>query len=275
MNWQAFTKELETKNLYLTKSQQQIARYLVENPGQVAFLSITELAKETGVSEATIVRYAKELGFSGFQELKERIQELIKTSAAGPEKAGPNSVLHQFVTQQIQYLQQLLQTVHNGDLCSISAWIVEADTIYLFGDSSGHTPCSAFDFRLTRFGFHSQWIQDEGRRVFNRLLRLGPQDVLIIFAFSRQNSTCSMLLDFARSRGAHSALITDVPYTPMAELAEKVIVVERGMGQYYRTMAVPVVLADTLAYMAAEIKGDEALRAQEELEMIREKYGIR
>lgn len=74
MNWQAFTKELETKNLYLTKSQQQIARYLVENPGQVAFLSITELAKETGVSEATIVRYAKELGFSGFQELKERIR---------------------------------------------------------------------------------------------------------------------------------------------------------------------------------------------------------
>lgn len=275
MNKRNFTVEFASKDLYLTKSQQQVARFLEENPGQAAFLSITELAERIGVSEATIVRYAQVLGFSGFQDLKAAIQETIKDTVDCGGSTPVNSVLRQFVGLQMEYLQRLVETVDDADLQTISTWIAESETVYLFGDSSGHTPCSAFDFRLTRFGFHTHWIQEDGRRVFNRLLRLGSRDVLIIFAFGRQNSTCSMLLDFARSRQTHTALITDVPYTPMADLAEKVVVVERGLGQHYRTMAVPVVLADALAYMAAEIKGEEALEAKKMLDSIREKYGIR
>ena len=54
----------------MSKSEKQIADWIGENPGQIISLSIVELAEKCHCSEATIVRFAKRLGLSGYQELK-------------------------------------------------------------------------------------------------------------------------------------------------------------------------------------------------------------
>ena len=54
----------------MSKSEKQIADWISENPGQIISLSIVELAEKCKCSEATIVRFAKRLGLSGYQELK-------------------------------------------------------------------------------------------------------------------------------------------------------------------------------------------------------------
>ena len=63
---------LQIKVLYETmgKSEKRIADWLFEHSGEIIPLSITELAEKSSSSEATIVRFAKRLGFSGYQELK-------------------------------------------------------------------------------------------------------------------------------------------------------------------------------------------------------------
>ena len=63
---------LNTKVNYdsLSRADKQIADFLIENPGKILPLSITELAERCGVSEATIVRFSKKFGFGGYQQLK-------------------------------------------------------------------------------------------------------------------------------------------------------------------------------------------------------------
>ena len=53
-----------------SKAEKKIADFLMENPAQILPLYITELAEKTGTSEATAVRFARRLGFDGYQQLK-------------------------------------------------------------------------------------------------------------------------------------------------------------------------------------------------------------
>ena len=63
---------LKIKALYssMSRSDKQIADWINKNPGKIISLSIVDLSEECGCSEATIVRFAKKLGLSGYQELK-------------------------------------------------------------------------------------------------------------------------------------------------------------------------------------------------------------
>ena len=63
---------LNIKVIYesLGKAGKRVADWIMENPGDILPLSIVELAEKCDSSEATIVRFAKKLGFSGYQELK-------------------------------------------------------------------------------------------------------------------------------------------------------------------------------------------------------------
>jgi RpiR family transcriptional regulator, carbohydrate utilization regulator len=74
----------------LTKSEQRVARQLLDNPGQLLQASISELARQWQVSEPTLVRFSRALGCSGFQDLRVRLAQELGGQAAQP---GPRQAL--------------------------------------------------------------------------------------------------------------------------------------------------------------------------------------
>jgi len=72
----------------LPPQQRAIADYLLEHLQAVPFLSIPELAHRTGASEATVVRFAQRIGFTGFGELKAALVELLQTRLASASNGG-------------------------------------------------------------------------------------------------------------------------------------------------------------------------------------------
>ena len=63
----------------LSKSEQKVATYIIENPEKVIYQSVAELAEESGVSDPTVVRACQRLGLSGYQELKVTLAQDIVT----------------------------------------------------------------------------------------------------------------------------------------------------------------------------------------------------
>ena len=61
-----------------SKGQRKIARYIVQNYDKAAFMTAGKLGKAAGVSESTVVRFAADLGYGGYPEMKRALQELIK-----------------------------------------------------------------------------------------------------------------------------------------------------------------------------------------------------
>ena len=76
------------KHATLTKAQQKIADYFIRNPERVGMCSSMEVAKEIGVSDASIIRFARAIGYEGFTDLKNDIYNSLAMQASG----GANSL---------------------------------------------------------------------------------------------------------------------------------------------------------------------------------------
>ena len=117
-------------------------------------------------------------------------------------------------------------------------------------------------------------IEYGGRRLFDKACMIEQDDAVVVFAFGRDYSDVAMLFDWARRQGARAVLITDVPYTHMASLADSVIVFERGPMDIFSSMAIPVAVADALVVAVTKHRGESALEAVRKLENVRKRYGF-
>ena len=61
-----------------SKGQKLIAKYIVVNYDKAAFMTASKLGKTVGVSESTVVRFAAELGYDGYPEMRKALQEMIR-----------------------------------------------------------------------------------------------------------------------------------------------------------------------------------------------------
>ena len=72
--------QLETPRFKATKSDKQLMSYIKGNIEEVIYKSISEIAKESGIGEATITRFTKKIGFSGFQDFKVTLAKEISNN---------------------------------------------------------------------------------------------------------------------------------------------------------------------------------------------------
>ena len=77
MNDQLSEKIQESRRGF-SKSQRAIARYLQDHPEEVAFMTASRLGATVGVSESTVVRFATEIGYSGYPAMQQAVQEMIR-----------------------------------------------------------------------------------------------------------------------------------------------------------------------------------------------------
>ena len=70
---------LERKQGSFSKGQLRIARYIMENADKASYMTASKLGQKAGVSESTVVRFALELGYEGYPEMRKALQEVIRS----------------------------------------------------------------------------------------------------------------------------------------------------------------------------------------------------
>ena len=93
-------ERLEERMPGLSKSQRRIASHLLSHYDEAAFLSAADLASQLDVSEATVVRFAKAIGYDGFPQLKRALQSVYRSE----------------VTPAARLQHKLAELAHNEDL---------------------------------------------------------------------------------------------------------------------------------------------------------------
>ena len=83
---QDLMKLIQIKFPRLSKGQKLIADFILKNYDKAAFMTAAKLGDSVGVSESTVVRFAIELGFSGYPKLQKALQELIKNKLTSVQR---------------------------------------------------------------------------------------------------------------------------------------------------------------------------------------------
>src|SRR5512137_1842587 len=119
-----FTRLISERYSQLTKSEKRIADYLRKNQDESAFLAAGEVAGRLGLSEATIVRFARTLGFGGYPAMRVVLQEAFRRRVTHSarlrgrldELREAGDIFEKVTVSEIDYLTQALQTVDRGAL---------------------------------------------------------------------------------------------------------------------------------------------------------------
>lgn len=272
------------KNTRLTKSQRKIAEFFVQHPERVGMSSSMEMARAIGVSDASITRFARAIGYEGFTDLKNDIYSSLASQAAG----GINnlSLAERFEANRTQFggdspaeyigvIQYNLERTfrQNGEqqFQEAADLLRNAEHRYIIGFRGCLGVASQCAWLLRFLLDHVIHICDEGPGGIGSLQDIQPGDCALLFSMNRFYKTDLRLARLARDRGASVILVTNSVLSPLAELAHILLIAEsKNVSFFNSSMALNLISEYLVTRLAQLLPEDYRRRASERDELTEE-----
>lgn len=219
---------------HLPRVLRLIALHIQQNPGRVLYQTVTELATEVGVGEASVIRLCQALGFKGFQDFKlvlaADLSHKPHPPVVGEESGNQGSqVLARTLSRAQQALQDTYQSLDVQALECAARKLAVAGCVELGGQGASGVTAQDFAYKLLRLGKHVG-AQTDPHLAAMRAATLSAADVAI--GISRSGSTLDTVqfLKVARQAGAYTIALTISALSPIAEFADCVLLTANPEG---------------------------------------------
>ena len=278
-----FRQRLEGRLPSLTKSQQRIASYLLASHDEAAFLPAADLAERLNVSEATVVRFAQAIGFSGFRELHRCLQGLFRARATpasrlqhklGELASSQGHVLTKVLDMELQYLTEASHSIDLADFDHAVELLLSAQRIFVFGSGPSGILAGLAELRLRRLGILTIAMTESGRHLLEKLQLLQAGDVVLATGFNYVRTELVCVLDDARATGCRSILLTDTLGPALRGKADVILAARRGPVSTFHSLTVPMSILNALILAVAMARPDESLAALNRLQQLRDASGL-
>lgn len=273
---------LEEKSPTFSKGQRKIAGYIMDSYDKAAFMTASRLGKTVGVSESTVVRFAVELGFDGYPEMQKAMQEMVMnrlTSVQRIEVAndriGNQDVLAKVLQADADKLRQTAETISREDFQTAVNVILKARRIYLLGVRSA-APLANFAGYYMNYMFEDiRVITASGAgEMFENLVGISPNDVVICFSFPRYSSATLKAAQYCRGIGATVIGITNSHVSPLAANSDYVLIAKSDMVSLVDSLVAPLSVVNALLVALASARETEVQKSLSTLERVWEEYNI-
>ncbi|MFW5736758.1 MAG: MurR/RpiR family transcriptional regulator [Halanaerobium sp.] len=208
----------------LPPSEVKVADYVLENPEEIIYLSVSELATAVDVSDSTIIRFCKDVGFKGYQEFKLFIaQDLVVTIENINEDISSDDDL-KTLSQKITYsnkqaIDETMSVLNLEDLERAINQITEADKIQFFGvGASGITACDA-KYKFLRIGKNVDCYTDAHLQAMSAAT-LSKNDLVVGISHSGSTKDVVDSCKIASEAGATVICITGHNKSPITKIAD-------------------------------------------------------
>ena len=219
-------EELSNPTFKVTKSDKILIEYIKNTLNTVVYKPISEIAKESGIGEATVTRFTKKLGYSGFQEFK---INLTKELTLQEEKViiNPNISCNEEVTETAmklfqatsEVLHQTLEKINPHMIVQCVQMLTKARKIYIIGIGYSGIVATDFNYKLMRIGANSFPIIDSHTMLM--LASIMHQDDIIL-AISHSGNTDEVIetVHLAKQQGAKIIALTENYNSPLLQVAD-------------------------------------------------------
>ena len=265
-----------------SKGQKLIAGFILESYDKAAFMTASRLGKTVNVSESTVVRFAAELGYDGYPAMQKALQEMIRSKLTSiqrievsNDRIGNQDILSMVMQSDMDKIHMTLEETNREDFDRAVSAIVDARHIYILGVRSAAAIA-------TFLGFYFNLIFDNvvmitantPSEVFESLLRVGEEDVIIGVSFPRYSSRAVQAVSFARDRGATTIAITDSEASPLAQISQYTLKARSDMASFVDSLVAPLSLVNALLVEVSRKKNEDLSKTFQTLEKIWEEYGV-
>jgi DNA-binding MurR/RpiR family transcriptional regulator len=237
-----------------SRSQKDVARYIVDHLEEAAFQTAEELARRANTSSSTVVRFSQALGFEGYPELQQAAIEEYRTTVA--QTGGSGSALFDFdhtefesslaadhsniestvkglTREEVEVCVRELATAHR-------VVIVAMDQMAFFAQYLRHM--------LALLDIRAETITQPRQESITRLSNVNDETLVVAFSAGRAHPLVIRAMKLARHRGAHTMAISDATLSDVGEHAEHTLYWSSDSPSYTRSTTALLALVEALAY---------------------------
>ncbi len=265
-----------------SKGQRSIADYILHNYDKASYMTAGKLGKAVGVSESTVVRFAADLGYEGYPEMRRALQEVVKnrlTSVQRIEAArgylDHGDIIASVMNSDLNKLRTTFEELDREEFSRAVKAIVDADMIYILGLRSSSTLAGFLGFYLNMLFPRVKVVSDkEASDIFEQILRVRKGDVFIGISFPRYSRRTVQAMGYARDRGASVIGITDAPTSLISDLSDIRLYAKSEMYSFLDSLVSPLSLLNALIVSCAEVAPGNLVDDFAQLEKIWAEYKV-
>lgn len=266
----------------LSKGQKRLATYITDNYDKAVFLTASKLGEAVGVSESTVVRFAMNLGYKGYPEFQNALEELVRNKLNSIQRMevtygriSQSKILESVLKSDAEKIHSTLEKIDQNAFELAVDTILNAKHIYVIGIRSCAPLASflAFYFNLMFENVHL--IQtSSSSEIFEQMVRIGKDDVIIGISFPRYSMRTLKAIEFANNRSAKVITLTDSVHSPMNLYSSCNLIAQSDMASIVDSLVAPLSVINSLIVALCMKKQNEVAKTLEMLEEIWGEYQV-
>lgn len=236
------------------KALAKFAQWTLDNYPEVAFHSVRGLAQMAGVNSNTVIRLAKSLGYAGYDDLRQDVQNTLRqtdpvsySDRAGALRMRPSQdIFADFLESYQKNSSQLFEPASLDIIQASAKTLAQAPQVYTVGVRSCYSVAHYLSY-VGSMAFPSfQRAPSEPGAIMDQLSRATSQDVLVAISFSYYSTEVIRACEIAKTKGMKIIALTDKFSSPLAQSAAHVIELPMSGPQYMPSLHSAFIVADLL-----------------------------
>ncbi|HLM86531.1 MAG TPA: MurR/RpiR family transcriptional regulator, partial [Solirubrobacteraceae bacterium] len=258
---QSLSKYIQARFDECSRSQKDVAQYIVDHLDEAAFQTAEELARRANTSSSTVVRFSQALGFEGFPELQAAAREeyrRVNAKAAKNGSGSPSSSTPLFSLDQNEFeaalaadhlnVEDTARKVSRSSVDAMIEAIVDAEKVLVAGTDQMAFFASYLRHLLMLLDLRVDVVASPSQEALSRLGRIDAATLVIGLSAGRPHPLVVRAMKLARHRQAHTAAITDATLSEVAKLAQIKLYYSSNSPAYVRSHTALLSIIQALAY---------------------------
>jgi DNA-binding MurR/RpiR family transcriptional regulator len=240
-----------------SRSQKDVAQYIVDHLDEAAFQTAEELARRANTSSSTVVRFSQALGFDGFPELQQAAREEYRRRR-GEHEGGALSAAPLFSLDHTEFeaalaadhvnVEETARKVSRSDVEAAIDAIVTAERVLIAGVDQMAFFASYFRHLLMLLDLRAETVASPSQEALGRLARIDDHTLVVGLSAGRPHPLITRTMKLARHRKAPTLAIADATLSEVARLARIRLYYSSNSPAYVRSHAALLALIQALAY---------------------------
>ncbi|MEE0248412.1 MurR/RpiR family transcriptional regulator [Peptacetobacter hiranonis] len=219
-------KQLEEPNFKATKSDKVLIKYIKENIEDVFYKSISQIAKESGIGEATITRFSKKMGYSGLQDFKVTLareisglknRTIINRSIENDE--GVMESARKLFNSNIRILENTFNIIDGNDIEKATDMIINAKKVFFIGIGYSGMTAEDSNYKFSRIGFNCMSLDSSHNMIMMASL-MDEDDVIVAISHSGETDEIIKTVNIAKANGASVISVTEDKSSRLRDISD-------------------------------------------------------
>ena len=275
-------QKIEDRYQKFSKGQKKLADFIREDYDKAAFLTAAKMGEEVGVSESTVVRFAMALGYDGYPGFQRALGERVRTKLTSIQRMevtygriSQGEILASVLQSDIEKIKLTMEAIDHGSFEMAVDTILKARRIYVIGIRSCAPLASFLSFYLNLICPNVTAVTtNSSSEIFEQLIRIGEEDVIIGISFPRYSMRTLKALEFASNRKAKVITLTDSVHSPMTLYSSCNLIARSDMASIVDSLVAPLSVVNALVVALCMKKQKEVISTLETLEEIWDEYQV-